>query len=165
MTLKEVLIEQKNSLIFFSLFFLISCNPKKEYSREDIMKLNPTYIILNKEIKNELKKIDTNKVDFDNSSDIFVLYIEKKDTRDFAISITKTEFPFFKKYKSNYYFKTLKGYANYSNRKVLIYGDVENHLLKKTNEKLLDILYYQKSQDSLEAPVIYEPTFIDFTIR
>lgn len=163
--IKVVLIERKSSILFFCLLVFVSCDLKQNYSSEMIKKIMPTYTITNKLIDDELRKIDNNTADFDASSDVFVLYIEKKENKNYAISITKTEFSFFKKYKSNYYFKTLKGYADYNNKKVLIYGDVQNDLLKKTNEKLIDIMYYQRSEDTEEAPIIYEPTFINFTVK
>src|SRR5215207_1980164 len=116
---KVVLIERKRSKIIIVLLMLIiiSCNSKQqEYSIKTLTELSPTYIITNKTVIRELKKIDNN-VDFDSSADIFVLYIEKKNNNNYVISATKTEFSFFRKYKSDYYFKTLKGYADFDNRK------------------------------------------------
>lgn len=155
-----------NNKIIFSLALLIimSCNSKQEYSIETINKLSPTYVITSESILNELKKIDYN-VNFDDSADIFILYVEKNTNKNYTISITKTELFFFRKFKSDYYFKTLKGYANYNDQKVLLYGDLENHLFEKTSGNLKDIIYYQKSADKLEEPIIYEPTFIDFIVK
>lgn len=98
---KEVLIESKRSKVILSLFMLfiiiiiISCDSKQqEYSIETLNDLRPTYIITNKTILSELKQIDNN-VDFDDSADVLVLYIEKKITI-MLLALQKLSFLFLK---------------------------------------------------------------------
>ncbi|MBN9284870.1 MULTISPECIES: hypothetical protein [unclassified Flavobacterium] len=165
---KGVLTERKNNILLFFIliiFFGCSCYDKQNFTIETINRLSSTHTINNSLIKNILYQIDTNKVAFDDSADIIVLHIEKIKKKDYKLSLTKTEFAFFKKYKSDYYFKTLKGYTDYENKKVLLYGDIDANLFQKTDETFVDFMKYPVLKNKSETPIIYEPTFIDFTIN
>lgn len=164
---KEVLTRAKRNNVFIILVIIIfsSCVNKKNISIDTVNKLEPTYIINNSLVLDALNRIEIKKETFDTTDDIIVLYVKKNQDKSYELSLTKTEFSLFRVYKSDYYFKTLKGYANYKDKKVLLYGDIENSLFVRTNEKLQNIMYYDVSKNESTIPMIYEPSFFDFIIQ
>lgn len=166
MTKEALLIGRRNhnyALLLFLCFLNFNCK-SQEYDIEKAKSLNPTHIVKSDALSQLLNNIETNKKLFDESSNVIILYLEKKKKK-LKISATKTDFELFKENKSEYYFSNIKGYLMHFDYLVLLYGDVDNSLLfDRTKNKLeKNIMSYKKDKDDI--PIIYEPTFLEYRIE
>ena len=102
-------------------------------------------------------------IKFNKSSNVVVLYLEREQKSSYKLSITKTDFELFRENKSDYYFSKIKGYLQYDNLLVLLYGDIDEALFKKKNVKLVKGIMFLKKE--ISPPIIYEPSFLEYKIQ
>lgn len=150
------LVKKQNNrfcIILFCCLLICSCS-RKTFSIHEI-ESSPSYLITNDNISvivNDLEEEYKNDV----RKDVYIIYFEKIENDSISFDICKTNFDLFKTHHNRmYYFKRLKGYAMINNLPILIFGDINNDVLKKIG-KIKNIL---QTENKKPVPSIYEPNF------
>jgi len=161
---KVILFLSKRCKVYFFILIslsLIGCEDKV-YTINQIKNIKPTHSINNNQIIVLLNNFDKLEK-FNEDSDAYVLHV-KKDSTKYVLNIAKTEFEIFKSEVVNMQnFKKLKGYFEYKNCIVLLYGDIDSYLFKNENADFKNIMYTNHTED--KSAIIYEPIFIQSEIE
>ena len=160
----QFLLKRNNTIVILFLLILCGCS-NNIYT---IQELNPdvlvgTHKVSNSKIFDILKDFDET-VKFDKNYDLTVIYLKKIDNHSYQLDIAKTKFNLFKKEKSSYYFKKLKGYLFLQNTLTVLYGDIDNKTFTRIKEaKIINIMNIDKK--TKEDVLVYEPNFKQYNIN
>lgn len=157
------LVRSKSKIILFLIlsFFFIQCKAQ-EYSIEQVKSLMPTHQIKNNLVYEILNEINNKKDVFKIKDNIIILDIDKKMGGNYNISATCVSFLQSKILNRN---KKLKGYFEYKNRIVLLYGNIDNFLFNKEKNHLENIMKFNYVVDKNHPPYVIEPFFIKYNIK
>ncbi|MCL9807712.1 hypothetical protein NAT51_19500 [Flavobacterium amniphilum] len=148
-------------LLFLTLIF--SRCEKHFYTAEEINELEPTHTIVNDSMIKFFKDFETEKT-FDKNSDSYIVYVKKESASNYIVSISKSKFNTFRRERKNMiHFQKLSGYLKYNNSSVLLFGDIDDFIFKRNNNKIEDVLCADSKEES--GMIIYEPKFIDYSLK
>ncbi|WP_163411239.1 hypothetical protein [Flavobacterium ajazii] len=160
-TIAKVLSKSKLLLLLF-IFFFISCK-SQELKYEDLKALNSTHIIKNDIVFELLAKLQLHEKLFSNKSDCIYLDFKKNKENDYTVSATHLTYLDSKilKHDSN---KKLKGYINYSDKVIFLFGDIDEFLFMRNNIKIENVLKTSYKVDKNHPPVALHINFITYHI-
>lgn len=164
MVKEQLVVKRRNSKVLIILsIILFSCNSQKEYTIEQVKNLEPTHQVIDNIIVKSIDELRKNDELYSDKDDTVILYFERKDDI-YNLSLTKTKFELFKKFKSDA-FKNLKGYIFHNDKIVLLYGDLPDKYLERQKNKLLDVTKTTFKVDKETPPIIYEPAYIEIQLK
>lgn len=147
-------------ILVLSLSF-VGCK-SQTYTYDDLKELKPTHQIQNRELLTSLKELIVDQKYFgDFDTKIIVLNMDKR-SEDYNICVTVTDYETFKDYRPDMFIK-LKGYCNYNDIPMLLFGDVDGSFYKNLDNDFYDVVGKLPVYTKDNPPTVYDPQIICFT--
>ncbi len=161
-TVKELLRSKTAFLCFISIFFY-NCKAQ-EFTNENLKHLKSTHQIKSVLINDLITRLQNKKELFNKKSDCVYLKFKKKSENYFIIYASYLTFYDCKilDYNSK---DNLKGYINYNDKTIFLYGDIDSVFFIKNNLKVENVMKSSYKVDKLHPPVVIDINYLEFFIK
>lgn len=149
-------LSRKNIIVCISFIIILnSCKPAA-VSYKELQKMDSTHMVNNHNLVDSINEILKDSVNFGKfEHQIIILIIEKKE-KNYEVCISRTDYNVFKSHRPDAY-DILKGYSNYQNIPILLFGDIDSTFFKRKDNEFYNILGELPVYNLENPPILYEP--------
>lgn len=141
-------------ILIFLILTLNSCKTKNT-SYDELLALEKTHSFTNAELEKSIEQILKDSINYRNFKSPIILVIIKKNMPNYEVCISRTDYNAFKRNRPDD-FNTLKGYLNYKEIPILLFGDIDK-FFKRNNADFYNVLGNMPEYTLDNPPAIYEP--------
>lgn len=131
----------------------------REYSYDQLKNMRSTHKIQSLDLQDKIEKTLKDKENFGEFEDEIIILFIKKKIKTYEICISITEFNTFKNYRPDLY-NDLKGYLNFQNVPVLLFGNMDEVFYVKNKVDFHNVLGKLPEYNLDNPPIVYEPKMI-----